>query len=238
MNLLIVHDWDGAIADFSAVIGVTPENGGAFSGRAEAYQAKGDYNLALADRTAAIKPPSRDPKAIWPNEGSLCAGRGCPDLEAIRDFDDALTLKPEDFYRAYILHLRGWAHGLKKEWDQAIADYTLALGIPAKDNYSALFALIGRSHFVAHWAAGSKMFLGLITARRSVSITSIAPAKSDRAYYVQNARGDFDQAIADRSELRQRDPTGHALACSRQGLAYLRKGKLTGRSPTSIVRSS
>ena len=47
------HDYDGAIADFSAVIALDPANVGALRNRALAYGAKGDYDREINDSAAA-----------------------------------------------------------------------------------------------------------------------------------------------------------------------------------------
>lgn len=47
-------DWDHAIADFNEAIRLNPKDAEAFSGRAAAYEAKGDLVRAAADRDSAL----------------------------------------------------------------------------------------------------------------------------------------------------------------------------------------
>lgn len=55
-------DFNGAIADFTRVIKLTPGDARAYASRASAHSAKGDHKSAVADYSAAIKLEPANPK--------------------------------------------------------------------------------------------------------------------------------------------------------------------------------
>ena len=229
---LILNDLDAAIADFSVVIRATPEDFATLAQRADAYQRKGDYALAITDQTQAIKLDPRNVRLHGQRALAYCWASE-PD-QAIRDLDVALKLNPENSYRAYLIHLRGWAHALKKDWNGAIADDTQTLQIQPRNDYSSLFALLGRANC---YAVTGRFELAEPDYDELIRLNQLMErhARSQRAYY---------------THLGAEISTGLLpIATRRSGLSLIMwrrisfgawrpdaKGSRTERSPTSIAR--
>jgi len=129
-------NFDGAIADFDAVIDLEPHNALAHSHRANAWCGKGDWHRALADLELAIRIDPGNP-AIFRDRGILFRRHGALDL-ALLDFDQAIRLGFSDA-RAY--NERGLVWHKKGSHERAIADFTQAIKIDA----SLVDAYINRS---------------------------------------------------------------------------------------------
>jgi tetratricopeptide (TPR) repeat protein len=129
-------NFDGAIADFDAVIDMEPRNALAHSHRANAWCGKGDWHRALADLELAIRIDPGNP-AIFRDRGILFRRHGALDL-ALLDFDQAIRLGFSDA-RAY--NERGLVWHKKGSHERAIADFTQAIKIDA----SLVDAYINRS---------------------------------------------------------------------------------------------
>jgi tetratricopeptide (TPR) repeat protein len=122
-------DLDGAVADFSKAIQLTPDYAEAYYSRGVAKREKGDYNGAIADWDKAIqlKP---DYAYAYNNRGNAKSEKG--DYNgAIADLDKAIQLKPND---AEPYYNRGNAKSEKGDYNGAIADYDKAIHL--KPNYA------------------------------------------------------------------------------------------------------
>src|SRR5258705_1371935 len=91
---------------------------GAFFNRGNAYEAKGQYDLAIQDFDSAIKRNPTDAAAFY-SRGSSYFAKGQTD-SAIQDFDRATTLDPND---AMTFNNRGEAYREKGLQDRAIQDF-------------------------------------------------------------------------------------------------------------------
>jgi tetratricopeptide (TPR) repeat protein len=112
-------DYDQAIADFTQVIRLAPNEDSGYYIRGVVYNEKGDFDRAIADLTQAIKlDPNR--AGIYEYRGVAYNKKGDFD-RAIADFTQAIRLDPNeaDFYK-----YRGAAYMGKGDYDRAIADYT------------------------------------------------------------------------------------------------------------------
>jgi tetratricopeptide (TPR) repeat protein len=125
-GLLRFHkaDFDGAIADFDAAIGLEPHNGLAHRYRGSAWGAKGDRDRALADFELALRIDPDDP-AVFTERGAYWRRSGALDL-ALVDLDRAIRLGFSDA-RAY--NERGLVWQEKGRYERAIADFTRAIKI-------------------------------------------------------------------------------------------------------------
>jgi tetratricopeptide (TPR) repeat protein len=125
-GLLRLHkaDFDGAIADFDAAIGLEPRNALAHRHRASAWGGKGDQDRALADLELALRIDPGNP-AIFTDRGIYWRRNGALDL-ALVDFDQAIRLGFSDA-RAY--NERGLVWYEKGRYERAIADFTRAIKI-------------------------------------------------------------------------------------------------------------
>ena len=117
-------DFDGAIADFDAAIGLEPRNALAHRHRASAWGGKGDQDRALADLELALRIDPGNP-AIFTDRGIYWRRNGALDL-ALVDFDQAIRLGFSDA-RAY--NERGLVWYEKGRYERAIADFTRAIKI-------------------------------------------------------------------------------------------------------------
>src|SRR5262252_2588596 len=100
----------------------------AYQNRGLAHVKRGDFEVAIADFTEAIRlnPQSAKP---YNDRGFSYARRG--DLDhAIADYDQAVRLDPR---YSLALRNRGLAYLIKHEYDRAIADYDAAIRIDPKD---------------------------------------------------------------------------------------------------------
>jgi lipoprotein NlpI len=81
-----------AIADYSAALGLPPQDARVFVNRANAYDAAGDHDAALRDYGAAI---ALDPSSAmaFNNRGASLESSGAHDL-ALADLDQAIRLDP------------------------------------------------------------------------------------------------------------------------------------------------
>ena len=117
-------DFDGAIADFDAALGLEPQNALAHRYRASAWGGKGDRDRALADFELALRIDPADP-AIFTDRGAYWRRTGALDL-ALVDLDRAIRLGFSDA-RAY--NERGLVWHEKGRYERAIADFTRAIKI-------------------------------------------------------------------------------------------------------------
>src|SRR6187401_1558794 len=109
---------DKAIADCSQAIRLDPNGAAAFSGRAGAYRAKGQYDRAIEDMNQAIR--------LNPNLAAAFYNRGNTHQHedqherAIEDFSQAIRLNPN--YADALLN-RGVAYYAADQYDRAIEDF-------------------------------------------------------------------------------------------------------------------
>jgi tetratricopeptide (TPR) repeat protein len=94
------HEYDRAIADYTAAITMKPDYAEAYNNRGFAYYLKGDAERAIADYTRAIELRPNYPRA-YNSRGVAYMAHGYGAAKAVPDFDRAIELKP-DFRYAYI----------------------------------------------------------------------------------------------------------------------------------------
>jgi tetratricopeptide (TPR) repeat protein len=93
-----------------------------FSNRGVEWQAKGNYDRAIADYGEAIRLNPRHANA-YSNRGIAWSAKGDND-RAIADYGEAIRLNPQ---YAYAYRNRGLAWRAKGDYDRAIADYGEAI---------------------------------------------------------------------------------------------------------------
>lgn len=117
-------DFAAAIADFSAVLALDPNDFEALSDRGLAYQALGDSDRALADDDKAI---AVNPKFAFAYFNRAIVEDSKHDFaKARQDYDEAIRLKPE--YPAFYKN-RGLLRQRQGDIEGAIADASIAIGI-------------------------------------------------------------------------------------------------------------
>ena len=109
---------DQTIRELDEAIRLNPEDAKAYINRADAYDRKGEHDLAITDYTKAIKIYSKDPK-VYTKRGFIYVKKGKYNL-AIADYSEAIRLDPKyvEAYRA-----REDVYLVKREYDLAFADY-------------------------------------------------------------------------------------------------------------------
>jgi tetratricopeptide (TPR) repeat protein len=139
-QLIHLHRFEGAIADFDEVIRQRPDFALAYCSRGLAKLQLGESNNALADYNQGIE---RDPKQTYChfNRGNLFLAER-EYQKAISDFSAALSGRPAD---AMTLSGRAQAYEALGQRDQALADYRGALNLDptlesAKDGIGRLGA--------------------------------------------------------------------------------------------------
>ncbi len=87
-------DLDHAIADFTAVLRIYPDDDAALKNRGEAYQAKRDYDRAIQDYSRYIELHPNHASQGFNGRGEVYVAKGDYD-RAIADFDAAIRLDPK-----------------------------------------------------------------------------------------------------------------------------------------------
>ena len=121
------RDYDGAIVDYGAAIGLDPDNAAFHAARGRAYRSKRDYDHALADFDTAIR--------LDPNLATAFGGRGIANLlkgnddQAIADLSEAIRRDPNV---AESFDARGRAYRHKQDYDRAFGDFNEAIRLDPK----------------------------------------------------------------------------------------------------------
>src|SRR5205085_567026 len=86
------QDYDKAIADYTAAIGLDPTNASAYQNRGFNWSQKHDYDKAIADYTEAIR---LDPTGVatYYHRGMACFAKENYEM-AISDFNEVIRLRP------------------------------------------------------------------------------------------------------------------------------------------------
>src|SRR5262249_38414207 len=122
-----------ALEDYDAAIKLNPKNASYYRERGDLRERSADHDGALAAPTATIAAKPDD----WIAHSDRARayhkrpnGSITEDLrKALADYDVAVRLKPEDLFLPWVLSERGHAHHALGEFDAAIADFTLQLGV-------------------------------------------------------------------------------------------------------------
>jgi tetratricopeptide (TPR) repeat protein len=218
----------------------------AWGSRAFLYNAKGDYDRAIADAGQAIR---IDPKyAVAYNERGAAYNGKAAYNRAITDFDQAIQLTP-DFPEAY--YNRGNAYNSKGDYDRAIADLDQAIRLKpdivdaytergfahnGKGDYDQAIADLDQAirlkpdyhNAYSHrgFAYGKKgdFDRAMTDLNRALALNAkYARGYSNRAA-IHALRGDLARAIADVDEAIRLDPKD-AFAYNVRGKAYFDKGQ-------------
>jgi tetratricopeptide (TPR) repeat protein len=132
---------------------------------------------------------------------------------AIRDFDEAIRLKPKS---PVLLYNRGFAYYSKADYDRAIQDYDEAIGIFPK----YMIALNDRGNAYYRKGDYDRAIRGYDDAIRLNPKTAIAYANRANAYRM---KADYDRAIRDFDDAIRLDPKDPGAIRSR-GQLYTDKG--------------
>ena len=178
-------DFKAAIADFSAVLAIDPNDFEALSDRGLAYQASGDATRALADDDKAI---AINPKFAFAyfNRGIVEDSKGDV-AKARQDYDEAIRLKPE--YPAFYKN-RGLLRQRQGDIAGAIADASTAIGINDTDPD----VYINRGNAYRRLNALDK---ALADYESAMKLRPKSPAPYIGRGNLRGMEGNYDAAIAD-----------------------------------------
>ncbi len=133
-NKSAAGDHEGAVADFSCAIELSPEDPDLYNERGIAYEELGQQTEALADYTAALEIDPDYPYA-YNNRGNILYLRG--DYErAIEDYTTSIEKGGESRHIPY--YNRGNAYQETGRYDLAVADLSQSIEIEGDYSYSFL----------------------------------------------------------------------------------------------------
>jgi tetratricopeptide (TPR) repeat protein len=195
--------YDDAVADFTRAIDIKPDDPWPVTRRGRTYEQMGRYDDAVADYTRAIEINPNNPSAFT-DRGDLYRQLGRFD-DAIADFTEAsdlleqydnsladlaqatIDLKPS---YAWTITCRGRIYEQMGRYDDAVADYTRAIGLNPDDSSAVasrgdLYRLMGRYHdAVADFT-------------RAVEINPDDPWPVTRRGRTYEQMGRYEEALAD-----------------------------------------
>jgi tetratricopeptide (TPR) repeat protein len=87
------EEWNSAIAKYTEIIQLDPNDAEAYYNRGNAYSDKGDYDRAIADFTQAVRVDSNYTSAYY-GRGLAYSGKGDYD-RAIADYTQVIRLNPD-----------------------------------------------------------------------------------------------------------------------------------------------
>ncbi|MDR3170256.1 MAG: tetratricopeptide repeat protein [Treponema sp.] len=200
-----------AIADFTQVVKLDPNNPIVYHNRGNAFYEKGDYDEAIADFTQVVKLDPNNPVA-YNNRGFIYAEIGDYD-KAIADYTQSLKLDPNN---AAAYNNRGFIYAEIGDRGNAITDYGQAIKLDP--NNAEAYNRLGKV-----WSESGDYDVAIANFNRAEEID---PNDADicnnrgRAYY---GRGDYDRAIVNFTHAVKLDSTNATVYLNR-GFAYAIKG--------------
>ncbi|HZI17761.1 MAG TPA: tetratricopeptide repeat protein [Pyrinomonadaceae bacterium] len=181
--------------------------------RGVAYERKGDYDLAVAEFSEAIRIEPGYARAYF-GRGNNYANKRDHD-RAIADYTEAIRLDPK---YALVYRNRGISYANKGNFDRAIADYTEAIRLDPND---AAVPYTGRGVGYANKGDYDRAIADHTEAVRLDP--KYALAYRNRGWGYAN-KADYDRAIADFTEAIRLDPNDAAVAYTGRGVSYANKG--------------
>jgi tetratricopeptide (TPR) repeat protein len=203
-------DYDRAIADFTQVIRLDPNDAWAYNSRGTAYHQKGDSDRALADFTQAIRLNPNDAKAYYDRGVVYHLGKKDSD-RAIADYTQAIRLDPN---YAWAYTNRGAAYYGKGDLDKAIADYTQGIRLNDADAYF--------NRGLAYRNKGDYDRAIADFTQRIRLDPNYAGAYNSRGY-AYAYKGDYDRALADINQAIRLSPNDANYYDSRGEIYYMKK---------------
>jgi tetratricopeptide (TPR) repeat protein len=210
------NDYDGAIAAYSQIIKIKPDDEAILVDRGSSYNDKKDYARVIADFTDALKRKPNDAMA-HNNRGVAYLGLS-DEAHALADFDAAVRLNP-DYLEA--LGNRAMAYDAMHDFTRAIADYGAILKAQPQ-NADALNARCWDRAFANREldAALADCDAALALLRNKNALAAVRDSRG----FVWFRKGDMVKAIADYDAALALAPK-MAETLYKRGLARNRKGE-------------
>ena len=190
-----IGHYDEAIADYSRIVELDPDDTEAFGFRGEAYRQTGRYEEAVADFTRAIEIDPGDAWAIG-SRGQAYDAMGRFD-EALADFTHAIELEPA---RTWILSARGETYLRMGRLDGAATDFTRAIELDPEHDWNIVF----RGETYRQMGRYEEAVADFTRAIEIDPGDAWATGSRGRTY---EAMGRFDEALADFKRTIELDPT-------------------------------
>lgn len=207
---------DRAFKDYTEAIRLEPKAVGSLLNRSAIYNARQDYDRAIADVNRAFEGDLSDygGRVAYDERGYAYQAEG-DYSRAIADYSQSIRLNATNYAA---LMGRGNAYRAKGDLDRAVADY---------DRVIALYPNYARAYYSRCVIYRDKGDLDRAIADCGQAIT-LYPQYRD-AYYdrgeAYQAKGDGDRAVADYDQILALDPNDSEARGSR-ATAYLLKGDL------------
>ena len=196
------------------VAGTSPVSARQSSNWRECHGSDIDAKIAACTRILdSGRRESSNNRAIAYNNRAIGISAKGDNDRAIRDFDAAIQLKPND---PIIFYNRGMTYSEKRDYDRAVRDYDEAISLNPK--YSAAYN--GRANVYFAKGEYDKAITGYDDAIRVFPKNAVAYANRGNAY---GRKRDFDRAIRDYDEAIRINPRYAVAIHSRSG-AYIAKG--------------
>jgi tetratricopeptide (TPR) repeat protein len=138
--MALLGKWEEAINEYSRAIAVDPSNGATYEGRAKAHYMLGEHEQAMRDYGRALE--VQETPRLYMKRGHVLLQLG-RFAQADQDYHRAISLGSTSptAYEGI-----GDAHRLQGELDEAIRNYTVAVG-PNDDGWWAAYYFRGTSYF-------------------------------------------------------------------------------------------
>ena len=181
-------DYKNALADFSKIFEMIPENyrSSFLTARAELYAEMGMHDKAIVDYTESISLDSSS-ASDYGNRGDEYRLTGNY-AAAIKDFDKAIEMDPE---QTWFYYRRGWVKDeFLKDPEGGLADYTSAIEIDR--NYAYTYLHRGRlyaKHYKDTLRANADF-------RKAIELDSVIGSGGDVRHYGYFELGQYDKAKA------------------------------------------
>ena len=207
-----LKQYDAAIADYTAAIGLKPAYAFAYYSRGAARAKLGQYFPAISDYDMCIR-LKPDEAGVYYNRGNARAklGRYFP---AISDYDMAIHLKP-DHVNAYFN--RGNAKAALEQYDAAIADYTVGIRLKPDEALAYIYRGLAKAELGRYFPAISDYDMAI----------RLKPDDANAYYNRGNAKASleqYDAAISDYTQAIRLKPDD-ANAYYNRGNANVKLGR-------------
>ena len=205
-------EWDQALADLNKAIEWDPALAAAYNNRGRAYNGKGQY--ALTNAIQILDSGQYDPAIVELDKAIDLYTRAIADLNQAIALNPKLSAAPNNLAASYTD--RGHAYDIKREWDSAISDLTMAIDL----NPNLVDAYNNRG-----WAYDGKKNYELAIPDLTKAIKmdpNLALAYNNRGWAYHETE-QYDLALADLNKAIELDPK-LAVAYLNRGITYYYKG--------------
>jgi len=199
------------VAKYGVSADTKPQTAGTFLDRGILFASRGDYDMAIADFTEAIK---LDPNmsAAYVLRGMAYADKKDYD-RAIVEYNQALKINPNN---ANAYSSRGSAYLYKNDYNNAIADFTQMIRLEPNLWFGYYFRGLSYKDI-------NKYDLAIADFSQMIRVDPNNPLAYNERGDIYLQTGDFDRVIADYTEVMRISPNW-VISYINRGVAYVTKG--------------